>query len=139
MLCFVGSNATEFADDFSSQIVVLEDFVSQNPDPVMIVQESFQSSQHQCQHEEEEPKTGDVASVSASLPCKAGTLPQEVKAQLPKKRKVSTEDVQKLQIEVLQLEKDKLALEIENVKLINKKLMFEVREMESKVITDYLN
>ena len=52
---------------------------------------------------------------------------------------MSTEDVQKLQIEVLQLEKDKLALEIENVKLINKKLMFEVREMESKVITDYRN
>ena len=77
MLCFVGSNATEFADDFSSQIVVLEDFVSQNTDPVVIVQESFQSLQHQCQHEGKEPKTGDVASVSASL--------QQVKAQLPKK------------------------------------------------------
>ena len=79
MLCFVGSNATEFADDISSPIVVLEEFVSQNPDSVVIVQESFQSSQPQCQHKRKEPKTGDVASLSASLPCKAGTLSQEVK------------------------------------------------------------
>ena len=51
--------------------------LSHNPDPVVIVQESFQSSQQQCQHEGKEPKTGDVASVSASL--------QQAKAQLPKK------------------------------------------------------
>ena len=60
--------------------------LSHNPDPVVIVQESFQPSQHQCQHEGKESKTGDVASVSASVPCKAGTLQKEVKAHLPKKK-----------------------------------------------------
>ena len=35
-----------------------------------------------------------------------------------------------MHIQVLQLEKDKLTLEIENIKLINKTLMFEMREME---------
>ena len=39
----------------------------------------------------------------------------------PKKRKVSTQDVQKMQIDVLTLEKMKLELEIENIRLSNKK------------------
>ena len=47
----------------------------------------------------------------------------------PKKRKVSTQDVQKLQIDVLTLEKMKLELEIENIRLSNEKKRLEIDEL----------
>ena len=42
-------------------------------------------------------------------------------------------DVQKVQIDVLELEKEKLKVEIENVKLIQQKLQIEVQEMQAKL------
>ena len=48
----------------------------------------------------------------------------------PKKRKVSTQDVQKMQIiDVLTLEKMKLELEIENIRLSNEKKRLEIDEL----------
>ena len=46
-----------------------------------------------------------------------------------KKRKVSTQDVQKMQIDVLTLEKMKLELEIENTTLSNEKKRLEIDEL----------
>ena len=48
---------------------------------------------------------------------------------LPKKnRRVTVSDVQKVQIDVLELEKEKLKVEIENVRLIQQKLKMEIQE-----------
>ena len=58
--------------------------------------------------------------------------PEKAELVLPpatKKRKVSTQDIQKMQLEVLTLEKRKIELEMENMQLINKKLRLEIQDM----------
>lgn len=45
------------------------------------------------------------------------------------KRKISTQDVQKMKIDVMEMEKEKISLEIENLKLLNKKLKLEIDMM----------
>ena len=45
-----------------------------------------------------------------------------------RKRKVSSQDIQRAQLEVMELENKKLSLEVENLKLINKKLTMELKK-----------
>ena len=48
-----------------------------------------------------------------------------------KRKKVTTQDIQKMQMEILKLEKEKIALEVENMKLMNKKLKIELQQLEA--------
>ena len=50
-----------------------------------------------------------------------------------KKRRVSECEVQKLQVEVLELKKERLKLEVENAKCMHRKLSLEVHQMETKL------
>ena len=74
----------------------------------------------------------DLLTQSSELP---GSLVPEVpiaNCNLPpaaKKRKVSTQDIQKMQLEVLALEKKKIEMELENMQLANQKLKLEIQEM----------
>ena len=43
-------------------------------------------------------------------------------------------DVQKAQIDVLELEKEKLKVEIQNVRFIHQKLKMEVQEMQARLL-----
>ena len=54
---------------------------------------------------------------------------------LPKKnRRVTVSDVQKVQIDVLDLEKERLKVEIENVSLIQQKLKMEIQEKHARLL-----
>jgi hypothetical protein len=71
------------------------------------------------------PTAPSTASITVT-PAREGKPPK-------KKRRVTVSDVQKVQIDVLELEKEKLKVEIENVKLIQQKLKIEVQEMQEKL------
>ena len=49
-----------------------------------------------------------------------------------KKCRVSTQDIQKMQLEVLTLEKKKIELDVENMQLLNQKLRLEIEELLAK-------
>ena len=49
-----------------------------------------------------------------------------------KKRKVSQQDIQKMQLDVLNVVKVKIGLEVENLKLINTKLKLELEELKAR-------
>ena len=55
------------------------------------------------------------------------------KCQPKKKRKISTQDIQQMQMEILQLEKEKIAVEVENMNLMKEKLKLEVELLKSQV------
>ena len=48
---------------------------------------------------------------------------------ISKKRKVSTQDIQRMQLEVLTLERKKIELEVENMQLANQKLRLEIQDL----------
>ena len=50
----------------------------------------------------------------------------------PKKRKVTTQDIQNLQMEVLALEKTKIEMEVENLRLANEKMKLEINELRTR-------
>ena len=77
------------------------------------------------------------ATISGPAPATSLSYPMTVdrdKKVPKKKRRVTVSDVQKAQTEVLELEKEKLMVEIENVKLINEKLKMELDEMKAKLL-----
>jgi hypothetical protein len=49
-----------------------------------------------------------------------------------KKRKITQQDVQSMQIDVLRMEKYKIELEVENLELRNKKLQLEIQELQTR-------
>jgi hypothetical protein len=51
-----------------------------------------------------------------------------------KKRKVTVQDLQRMQMEILELEREKISVELENAKLIQKKLKLEVKEAEEAAL-----
>ena len=52
---------------------------------------------------------------------------------LPAKQcRISTQDIQKMQLEVLTLEKKKIELDVENMQLLNQKLRLEIKELLAK-------
>jgi hypothetical protein len=51
-----------------------------------------------------------------------------------KKRKVTVQDLQRMQMEILELEREKISVELENAKLIQQKLKLEVKEAEEAAL-----
>jgi hypothetical protein len=56
-------------------------------------------------------------------------MPVPIHSPAAKRRRVSTQDIQKMQFEVLALEKKKIELEVENMQLANQKLKIEIQEL----------
>ena len=119
---------------------------------IYIVETSAAEPDHAMMHElspysefsQQSPQTPPLIPISPQLPQPPVPQPQPRAPQLqlpvpqpqapasncaPKKRKVSTQDVQKMQIDVLTLEKMKLELEIENIRLSNEKKRLEIDEL----------
>ncbi len=77
----------------------------------------------------DEDDEGETEVANSSTESKAtGTVSTTPVSQL-KKRKVTHQDIQKMQLDVLNLEKIKIDLEVENLKLINQKLKLELEEL----------
>lgn len=130
MLYFVGNNTTLTADTALAEpgSFVLDDpFLVLHKPPLELLVLPLN-----------EPSIADVAPLTnESVPVSASASqvsPHSPKAHPPTgsgtKRKVSTQDIQKMQVEVLNLEKEKISLEIENMKLIQKKLKLEIQQLE---------
>jgi hypothetical protein len=56
-------------------------------------------------------------------------IPVPIHSPAAKRRRVNTQDIQKMQFEVLALEKKKIELEVENMQLANQKLRIEIQEL----------
>lgn len=74
-----------------------------------------------------EPVVGEIPPSCASSP-----LASKYPPPAPKKRKVTTQDIQAMQLDVLTMEKEKIALDMENIKLSNEKLRLEIQELLSR-------
>ena len=57
----------------------------------------------------------------------------------PKKRKVTHQDIQAMQLEVLKVERNKIEAEVENLKLVNQKLKLEIEELRLKNQVNFFN
>ena len=69
--------------------------------------------------------TPTSTATTTATPIKHGKLPK-------KNRRVTVSDVKKMHIDVLELEKEKLKVEIENVRLIQQKLKMEIQEKQAR-------
>ena len=72
-----------------------------------------------------QPTTSELSEPSQEI-CE---LPPPPKPPAAKKRKVSTQDIQQMQLEVLTIEKKKIEMEVENMQLMNQKLRLEIQEL----------
>ncbi len=57
----------------------------------------------------------------------------------PKKCKVTHQDIQAMQLEVLKVERNKIEAEVENLKLVNQKLKLEIEELRLKNQVNFFN
>ena len=81
--------------------------------------------------EEAETEAANSSTEFSTLLKATGSDPTTPVSQL-KKRKVSQQDIQKMQLDVLNVEKVKTGLEVENLKLINTKLKLELEELKAR-------
>ncbi len=89
---------------------------------------------------------GDTLSLpppTAPLPPSSQSLQEKADEKIPsppkkKLHKVSSQDIQKAQLAVLQVEKVKIEMEVENLQLIQEKMRLEIQELQSRVYNDIL-
>ena len=105
---------------------------------ICIVETSAAEPDHVMMHElspylefiQQSPQTPPLIPISPQLPQPPVPQPQAPASNCAaKKRKVSTQDVQKMQIDVLTLEKMKLEYETKNIRLSNEKKKLEIDEL----------
>ena len=110
----------------STECTVVELSIPIMPDPV----ESPVNDLAEDVYDEEEEAETEVANFSTKSNA-TGCDPTTPMSQL-KKRKVTHQDIQKMQFDVLNVEKIKIGLEVENLKLVNTKLKLEVEELKAR-------
>ncbi len=79
-----------------------DSFASDMPDPFLVLEKPY-------------PSVPEIAATNLPL--------------VAKKRRVNTQDIQKMQLEELTLEKRKSELVVENMQLVNQKLRLEIQDM----------
>ncbi len=89
---------------------------------------------------------GDTLSLpppTAPLPPSSQSLQEKADEKIPsppkkKLRKVSSQDIQKAQLPVFQVEKVKIEMEVENLKLIQEKMRLEIQELKSRASSSFI-
>ena len=109
----------------STECTVVELSIPIMPDPV----ESPVNDLAEDVYDEEEEAETEVA--NSSTESATGCDPTTPMSQL-KKRKVTYQDIKKMQFDVLNVEKIKIGLEVENLKLVNTKLKLELEELKAR-------
>ena len=109
----------------STECTVVELSIPIMPDPV----ESPVNDLAEDVYDEEEAET-EVANSSTESNA-TGCDPTTPMSQL-KNRKVTHQDIQKMQFGVLNVEKIKIGSEVENLKLVNTKLKLELEELKAR-------
>ena len=79
-----------------------------------------------------QPFSASVISMATTPKNQNATERSKLVSDSTRKRRVTTQDVQRMQIEILELEKKKILIEVENMKLLNKKYKFEVEELQAR-------
>ena len=86
--------------------------------------------------EPDETTENDEVTIHATMPEPTVTPNSSAKSKdassSSKKRKITQQDVQSMQIDVLRMEKYKIELEVENLELRNKKLQLEIQELQTR-------
>jgi hypothetical protein len=86
--------------------------------------------------EPDETTENDEVTIQATMPEPTVTPNSSAKlkdaSSSSKKHKITQQDVQSMQIDVLRMEKYKIELEVENLELQNKKLQLEIQELQTR-------
>ena len=126
MCIFYLFEGTSFATE--SQCIVVELVI---PDTVIHAStDPIESPDDQLMPVEDEDEDNDENDEVLKTPIPA--TPMATTSQCHKRRKVTQQDIQRMQLDVLCVEKQKIELEVENLLLAKQKLQLEVAELMAK-------